>query len=75
MDGRHTTVTMIMTDDDEEDHILVHRALAESQLPINLHIASNGKDLLDYPHNRGSYNGTTHAPRPGRANFTTFKYA
>ncbi|MDP5337828.1 MAG: response regulator [Nodularia sp. (in: cyanobacteria)] len=65
MKGSQTTVTILMADDDEDDHILVREALAESQLPIDLHIVSNGEELLNYLHNRGLYSDKSQAPRPG----------
>ncbi|TVP65906.1 MAG: response regulator [Nodularia sp. (in: Bacteria)] len=54
-----------MADDDEDDHILVREALRESQLLIDLHIVSNGEELLNYLHHRGLYTDKSQAPRPG----------
>ncbi|GAX37471.1 response regulator [Nodularia sp. NIES-3585] len=65
MKGSQTTVTILMADDDEDDHILVREALAEIQLRIDLHIVSNGEELLNYLYNRGRYNDKNQAPRPG----------
>ncbi|YAF95675.1 MAG: response regulator [Nodularia sp. CChRGM 3473] len=62
-DGQ-TTITILMADDDEDDRMLVREALAESQLPIDLYIVSNGEELLDYLYNRGQYTDKTIAPRP-----------
>ncbi len=62
-DGQ-TTITILMADDDEDDRMLVREALAESQFPIDLHIVSNGEELLDYLYNRGQYTDKTIAPRP-----------
>ncbi|MDB9373516.1 response regulator [Nodularia sphaerocarpa] len=59
------TVTILMADDDQDDHILVREALAESQLPMDLHIVSNGEELLDYLYNRGLYSDKSQAPPPG----------
>ncbi|WP_414548315.1 response regulator [Anabaena sp. CCY 0017] len=39
--------------------------MAESQLPINLHIVNNGEELLDYLYNRGVYADKNQAPSPG----------
>ncbi|MDZ8227675.1 MULTISPECIES: response regulator [unclassified Nostoc] len=55
MKGRETNVTILMADDDEDDCILVREALAESQLPIELYIVSNGEQLMDYLYHRGGY--------------------
>ncbi|HYW19479.1 MAG TPA: response regulator [Nodularia sp. (in: cyanobacteria)] len=65
MKNSQKTVTILMVDDDEDDHILVREALAESQLPMDLHIVSNGEELLDYLYNLGLYTDKTQAPRPG----------
>ncbi|WP_420795563.1 response regulator [Fortiea contorta] len=54
-----------MADDDEDDSMLVREALAESQLPIKLHIVKNGEELMDYLYNRGHYIDTNSAPFPG----------
>ncbi|QSJ19031.1 response regulator [Nostoc sp. UHCC 0702] len=65
MKDRQTSVTILMADDDDDDSMLVGEALAESQLPIELHIVRNGEELLDYLYNRGQYTDTKIAPRPG----------
>ncbi|MBE9200967.1 MULTISPECIES: response regulator [unclassified Nodularia (in: cyanobacteria)] len=65
MQGSQTSVTILMADDDEDDRILVREALLESQLPIDLHIVSNGEELLNYLYNRGLYTDKSQAPRPG----------
>ncbi|WP_414526356.1 response regulator [Nodularia chucula] len=65
MQGSQATITILMADDDEDDGVLVREALAESQLPIDLHIVNNGEELLDYLHNRGLYTDQSQAPRPG----------
>ncbi|MDB9340508.1 MULTISPECIES: response regulator [Cyanophyceae] len=65
MKRSQTNVTILMADDDHDDQILVREALAESQLPIDLYIVSNGEDLLDYLYNHGLYTDKSKAPRPG----------
>lgn len=55
MKDRETNITILMADDDEDDGILVREALAESQLPIELYIVSNGEQLMDYLCHRGGY--------------------
>jgi CheY-like chemotaxis protein len=54
-----------MADDDEDDSLLVHEALIESQLPIELHIVRNGEDLMDYLCHRGQYSDSSIATHPG----------
>lgn len=64
MKGRETNVTILMADDDEDDGILVREALAESQLPIELYIVSNGEQLMDYLYHRGGYANNSSLPHP-----------
>ncbi|BAZ31871.1 response regulator receiver protein [Cylindrospermum sp. NIES-4074] len=65
MKGRQTVITILMADDDEDDSLLVHEALIESQLPIELHIVRNGEDLMDYLCHRGQYADSSIATHPG----------
>ncbi|MGF1933698.1 MULTISPECIES: response regulator [unclassified Nostoc] len=53
-----------MADDDEDDGILVREALAQSQLPIELYIVSNGEELMDYLYHRGRYANNSNSPHP-----------
>lgn len=64
MKGRQKTVTILMADDDEDDSLLVSEALAETRLPINLHIVRNGDELMDYLYCRGEYADGYSAPCP-----------
>jgi CheY-like chemotaxis protein len=63
--GRQATVTILMADDDEDDRMLVREALAESQLPIDLRVVSNGEELMDYLYHRGRYTDPKLTPHPG----------
>ncbi|WP_375507134.1 response regulator [uncultured Nostoc sp.] len=63
MKGGETNVTILMADD-EDDGILVREALAESQLPIELYIVSNGEQLIDYLYHRGGYANNRSLPHP-----------
>lgn len=65
MKGRQTVITILMADDDEDDSLLVHEALIESQLPIELHIVRNGEDLMDYLCHRGQYADGSITTHPG----------
>ncbi|MBN3882676.1 MULTISPECIES: response regulator [unclassified Nostoc] len=65
MKGREKNLTILMADDDEDDGILVREALAESQLPIELYIVSNGEELMDYLYHRGRYANNSKTPHPG----------
>jgi CheY-like chemotaxis protein len=63
--GRQTTVTILMADDDEDDCMLAHEALAESRLANELHIVKDGEELMDYLYHRGKYTEEKSSPRPG----------
>jgi len=63
--GRRTTVTILMADDDEDDCMLAHEALAESRLANDLHFVPDGEELMDYLYQRGKYVDPSSSPRPG----------
>jgi CheY-like chemotaxis protein len=63
--GRRTTVTILMADDDEDDCMLAHEALAESRLANDLHFVRDGEELMDYLYRRGNYVDSRSSPRPG----------
>ena len=52
-----------MAEDDADDRLLAHDALAECGLGEDLRFVENGEELLDYLLQRGKYNKQT--PRPG----------
>ncbi|TAE60585.1 MAG: response regulator [Nostocales cyanobacterium] len=54
-----------MADDDDDDSLLVHDALVESQLPISLQIVRDGDELIDYLSRSGVYTDVKKAPYPG----------
>jgi CheY-like chemotaxis protein len=53
-----------MADDDPDDCMLAQEALAESRLANDLHIVSDGEELMDYLYQRGKYSVPGSAPRP-----------
>ncbi|MGM3306429.1 response regulator [Anabaena sp. WFMT] len=65
MKDRQATVTILMADDDDDDSLLVHDALVESRLPIQLYIVRDGDELMDYLFHRGIYTDISKAPDPG----------
>ncbi len=65
MKSRKANLTILMADDDDDDSILVREALAESQLPIELDIVSNGEELMDYLYHRGRYAHNSSSSYPG----------
>ncbi|AFZ58957.1 response regulator [Anabaena cylindrica FACHB-243] len=64
MKDRQATVTILMADDDDDDSLLVHDALVESRLPIQLYIVRDGEELMDYLCHRGLYTDISKAPDP-----------
>ena len=62
---RRTVLTILMADDDEDDCLLAQEALVESRLANNLHIVSDGEQLMDYLYHRGKYSDIDLSPRPG----------
>ena len=63
MKGRRHPVTILMADDDPDDCLLAREALAESRLANDLHIVSDGEELMDYHYQRGKYSVPGSAPR------------
>ena len=56
--------TILMADDDAEDHLLVRDALRETGLNHDLRVVSDGEELLDYLHGRAKYRTLPDLPRP-----------
>jgi CheY-like chemotaxis protein len=58
-------ITILLTDDDEEDLQMTQEALRESRLGNDLRITRDGEELMDYLHRRGQYSDPSDAPMPG----------
>jgi CheY-like chemotaxis protein len=58
-------ITILLTDDDEEDLQMTQEALRESRLGNDLRITRDGEELMDYLHRRGRYADPCDAPMPG----------
>ncbi len=56
---------ILMADDDDDDRLLARDALAEADKEAELHFVRNGEELLDYLHQRGTFQAAEKAPRPG----------
>ena len=61
----HTTIVILVADDDAEDRMLVKDALDESRLSNMVHFVEDGEELMDYLRNRGKYADKTKYPSPG----------
>jgi len=58
-------ITILLTDDDEEDLQMTQEALRESRLGNDLRITRDGEELMDYLLRRGRYADPSDAPMPG----------
>lgn len=63
VNDRRKPSTILLAEDDADDRLLVKEAFRESRLGNRLVFVENGKDLMDYLHQRGRYSAST--PRPG----------
>jgi CheY-like chemotaxis protein len=61
----HTSIVILVADDDAEDRMLVNDALEESRLANMVHFVEDGEELMDYLRNRGKYADKTKYPSPG----------
>jgi CheY-like chemotaxis protein len=65
VNGRQTTVNILLADDDDDDCMLAREALVESRLSSELHVVKDGEELMDYLYHRGKYATPSSSPRPG----------
>lgn len=56
--------TILLAEDDPDDRMLTMRALAQGEKDIDVRSVTDGEELMDYLHRRGSYGGEAGAPRP-----------
>ena len=64
MPSRRPAVTILLAEDDPDDRLLAIRAIKQSVLSSHVVYVSDGEELLDYLHRRGSYNEPDVAPHP-----------
>ncbi len=62
---KHTSITILMADDDPEDRMLAKDALEESHLANDLEFVEDGQELMDYLYRRGRYAELTSSQLPG----------
>ncbi|WP_416897334.1 MAG: response regulator [Minwuia sp.] len=62
--GRDERIVILMVDDDPDDIFLTRRAFQEGRLIKDFHAVGNGREMLDYLHNRGAYSDSGANPRP-----------
>ena len=59
------TITILIADDDEDDILLVKKALQKGQSLNALYSVKDGEELVDYLLHRGQYTDPALYPRPG----------
>ena len=58
-------VTVVLAEDDPDDQLLVREAFDEAGLNCDLHIVSDGEELLEYLNRSGRHVDPDSSPRPG----------
>lgn len=57
----HSSVVILLADDDPDDRAFTLRALRQNRLSNDVHTVEDGEELMDFLKRRGNY---TDAPRP-----------
>lgn len=57
----HSSVVILLADDDPDDRAFTLRALRQNRLSNDVHTVEDGEELMDFLHRRGAY---ADAPRP-----------
>jgi CheY-like chemotaxis protein len=60
----HTSISILIAEDDPDDRYLAKEALSESRLANQLYFVEDGEDLLDFLRHHGRY-AEEAPPRPG----------
>ena len=63
-DPTKRAVSILLIEDDEEDRWATKRAFEKSRLNNRLFAVDDGKEALDFLHNRGEYEDKIQSPRP-----------
>ena len=59
------SMTILVADDDADDRLLISDAFEEHKLGNPIHYVSDGEELMDYLHRRGSYESMKGQAYPG----------
>jgi CheY-like chemotaxis protein len=55
---------ILVVEDDENDVFFLRRALLSTGMPVDLHVAVDGRQALDYLHGRGGFANRAEHPLP-----------
>lgn len=58
-------ITILLAEDDEDDHFLILEAMHESKLANDIRWVRNGEELLSYLRREGRYSPPDQSPTPG----------
>ena len=64
-DTSRQPITILMAEDDPEDHLLTQDGFEESRLVNDLRFVEDGEELMNYLRRRGEYSAPARSPRPG----------
>jgi CheY-like chemotaxis protein len=64
MERQDPAFVVLIADDDEDDCLLVGKALQEISIACDLRFVDDGRELLDYLYNKGDFADPEKFPRP-----------
>jgi CheY-like chemotaxis protein len=56
--------TILLVEDDDNDVFLMQRAFGKASVPVDLHLARDGQEALNYLHGEGEYADRQRHPSP-----------
>jgi CheY-like chemotaxis protein len=59
------TIYVLIAEDDEEDRLLIKKAIKSTPIKDNIFFVENGEELTDYLENKGKYTDSEKHPLPG----------
>jgi CheY-like chemotaxis protein len=65
MNRKTHPVVLLVAEDDEDDFLLIRRAMQEARLSNEIKWVKDGEELMDYLYARGEYGADGKAPCPG----------
>ena len=58
------SITILIAEDDQDDYLLMKKAMEQTKIVNELHWVKDGEELLDYLLHRGSYQDHKNSPKP-----------